>query len=156
MFEKNVHGRNKLSSGWLTLASALLEALHLHKWQRLSTMTSSKTAPIACTLATADFKDRIAWIGELTRDALRRYERQGLVLDLRYAPEAASRVREIVRKEQECCAFLTFEMLEELDEVRLTITAPAEATEAADLLFEQFVASAPKKPVLGCGCGRLT
>ena len=104
----------------------------------------------------ADFKDRIAWIGELTRDALRRYERQGLVLDLRYAPEAASRVREMVRKEQECCAFLTFEMLEELDEVRLTITAPAEATEAADLLFEQFVASAPKKPVLGCGCGRLT
>jgi len=113
-------------------------------------MTESKTPPIACTLMTADFKDRIAWIGELTRDALRKHERQGLVLDLRYAPEAASRVREMVRKEQECCAFLTFEMREELDEVRLTITAPPEATEAADLLFEQFVASAPTKPVLGC------
>jgi|SRR5579864_152193 len=109
-------------------------------------MTSSKTAPIACTLPTADFKDRMEWIGELTRDVLRKYERHGLVLDLRYAPEGAARVREMVHKEQQCCAFLTFKIREELDEIRLTITAPADAAEAADLLFEQFVASLSTRP----------
>jgi hypothetical protein len=113
---------------------------------------SSKTPPIACTLTAGNFNDRIAWIGELTRDALRSYERQDLVLDLRYAPEAAGRVREMVRKEQECCASLTFELHEDVDGIQLTITAPEQAREAADQLFEQFVASAPMKPELGC-CG---
>jgi hypothetical protein len=118
-------------------------------------MTLPKTPPIACTLTAEDFNDRIAWIRQLTRDALRSHERQDLVLDLRYSPEAADRVREMVRKEQECCTFLTFEMREDPDEVRLTITAPEVAKESANLLFEQFVASAPAKPVLGCcGSGR--
>jgi hypothetical protein len=111
---------------------------------------SSKTRPIACTLTSGYFKDRIAWIGELTRDALRSYERQDLILDLQYAPEAAGRVREMVRKERECCAFLTFELHEDVDEIRLTITAPEQAREAAEQLFEQFVASAPTKPELDC------
>lgn len=113
-------------------------------------MTSSNTEPIACTLPAANFRDRIAWIGELTRDALRSYERRDLVLDLRYAPEAADRVREMVRKEQECCAFLTFAIGEGPDEIRLTITAPEAARKASDALFEQFVASVPTKTTLEC------
>jgi hypothetical protein len=122
-------------------------------------MTSSKTPPIACTLTAGNFNDRIAWIGELTRDALRSHEQRGLVLDLRYAPEAAERVRHMVRKEQECCAFLTFETHENPDEIRLTITAPEEARASAQVLFEQFVAAAPTKPILdSCGskdtCGQ--
>jgi hypothetical protein len=115
-------------------------------------MASSNKPPISCTLTTGNFKDRIAWIGELTRDALRSYQQQGLVLDLRYAPESADRVREMVRKEQQCCAFLTFEIHEEPDEIRLEITAPEEARDSAALLFEQFVTFAPTRPVLGC-CG---
>jgi hypothetical protein len=115
-------------------------------------MTPSNTPPIACTLTTGNFKDRMAWIGGLTRDALRSYQQQDLVLDLRYAPEAAERVREMVRKEQQCCAFLIFEIHEEPDEIRLKITAPEEARETAALLLEQFVAFAPTRPVLG-GCG---
>ncbi|HLZ39788.1 MAG TPA: hypothetical protein VKQ11_02440 [Candidatus Sulfotelmatobacter sp.] len=113
-------------------------------------MTSSNTGPIACSLTADNLKNRLAWIGELTRDALRRHERRDLVLDLRYAPEAADRVREMVRKEQECCAFLAFETHEDPDEIRLTITAPEAARKAADELFEQFVASVPTKTVLGC------
>jgi hypothetical protein len=113
-------------------------------------VTLSNTQPIACTLTAGNFKDRMAWIGELTRDALRSHERQDLVLDLRYAPEAADRVREMVRKEQECCSFLTFAIREGLDEIRVTITAPEAARKAADELFERFVASVPTKNVLGC------
>src|SRR5713226_5711289 len=80
--------------------------------------------PIACTLAAEDFRDRLAWIAALTRDALRGYSRDDLVLNLRYAPEAASRVRELMLKEQVCCGFLAFEMYQHPDEVRLTIRRP--------------------------------
>jgi hypothetical protein len=118
-------------------------------------MKSSKTQPVACELTADNFNDRIAWIGELTRDALRSYDRQDLVLNLRYAPRAADRVREMVRREQECCGFLTFAIREDLDEIRVTITAPEHAREAADLLFDQFVASMPTKPVFGsCKWGK--
>jgi hypothetical protein len=45
-------------------------------------MSTTEAPPIACTLALAAFKDRIAWIDALTRDALRSHERRGLVLEL--------------------------------------------------------------------------
>jgi hypothetical protein len=106
-------------------------------------MTTTEAPPIACTLAPGAFKDRIGWIGALTRDGLRRHQRRDLVLDLRYAPEAAERVREMVRNEQACCSFLTFDLREAPDEIRLIITAPEPAREAADILFEQFIAGAP-------------
>ena len=98
--------------------------------------------PIACTLAGGDFRERLAWIAALTRDTMRSYDRDDLVLNLRYAPEAASCVREMVRKEQTCCGFLTFEMHEFRDEVRLTVTAPENARAVADALFEPFIAAA--------------
>jgi hypothetical protein len=92
----------------------------------------------------------MAWIGALTRDALRSHERRGPVLDLRYAPEARDRVREMVHKEQACCAFLDFDLREEPREIRLTITAPESAREAADTLFELFVAGARAAPACAC------
>ena len=117
---------------------------------RRAIVTLSNAQPIACTLTAGNFKDRMSWIGELTRDALRSHERQDLVLDLRYAPQAADRLREMVRKEQECCSFLTFAIREGLDEIRVTITAPEAARKAADELFERFVASVPTSAVLIC------
>jgi hypothetical protein len=116
----------------------------------MSEAASSETKTIACTLDAVGSKDRFAWIAELNRDALRSYERRGLVLELRYAPHAIERVRELVRGEQECCSFMTFGLHEEPKEVRLTITAPEGARDAADALFEQFVASAPTGAACGC------
>jgi hypothetical protein len=78
------------------------------------------------------FRERLAWIAALTRDALRSYDRNHPVLHLRYAPEAASRVREMVRKEQACCSFLTFEIHEDPDQVWLTIRAPEAARASVD------------------------
>jgi hypothetical protein len=97
--------------------------------------------PIACTLQGGSYQERLVWIAELTRNGLRSHSRTDLVLDLRYAAEVAARVREMVRKEEECCAFLAFELAEADGEVRLTITAPEKAREVADGLFEQFVPS---------------
>ena len=64
--------------------------------------------PIACTLSPSDYRTRLAEIAALSRDALRHVERRGLTLDLRYAPEAAARVRLLVEQERSCCAFLQF------------------------------------------------
>jgi hypothetical protein len=104
-------------------------------------MESRGGVPIACTLQPGSYQERIAWIVELARDGLRGVKREDLRLELRYAPHLASRVREMVGKEQECCAFLNFELTETGEDVRLTITAPERAREVADALFEQFVPS---------------
>ena len=113
-------------------------------------MTIAEALPIACTLAPGAFKDRLAWIGALNKDALRKYERRDLVLELSYAPEVSERVHEMVRNEQGCCGFLAFELRETGNEIRLNITAPERAREAADALFEQFLANAPAS--LSCAC----
>jgi hypothetical protein len=116
-------------------------------------MTMTEAPPLACTLAPAEFKDRLARIDGLARDALRGHARRDLVLDLRYAPEARDRVREMVRNERTCCAFLNFDLREGSNEIRLVITALESAREAADMLFAQFVAA----PVASaCGCAAST
>jgi hypothetical protein len=74
----------------------------------------------------------------LARDALRGFKRNDLVLELCYAPEAADRVRELVRREEVCCAFLAFDVRETPTEVLLTIRAPEEARAALDIVFGQF------------------
>jgi hypothetical protein len=114
-------------------------------------MTIVDSLPIACTLAPRAFKERTAQIATLNEDALRKYARRDLVLELNYAPEARERVREMVRNEQRCCAFLGFQLHEDANEIRLTITAPETAREAADTLFEQFIANAPAPPS-SCAC----
>ena len=95
--------------------------------------------PIACTLTAGSYQQRSEWIAALMRDGLRSHSRTDLRLDLRFAPSVADRVREMVRNEQECCAFLSFEVSEEPEDVWLTITAPERARDAADSLFDQFV-----------------
>jgi hypothetical protein len=96
--------------------------------------------PIACTLTGSRFQERLAEIAQLMRDGLRRFDRHGLDLNLHFAPDVASRVREMVAKEQACCAFLTFTITELADDLRLTITAPERGRDALDTLFEPFLA----------------
>ena len=100
---------------------------------------TQENQPIACTLGDDELRDRRAWIAELTRDALRRHQRDDLVLYLYYLPDAAIRVHEMVRLERACCAFLTFEIAERPDHVLLTIAAPEAAREAASAMFGQFI-----------------
>jgi hypothetical protein len=102
-------------------------------------MESGSGAPIACTLQPGDYRERLAWIAGLARDGLLGVRRDDLRLELRYALEVADRVREMVRKEQTCCAFLDFELAESDTGVQLTITAPERARDVADAMFEQFV-----------------
>lgn len=116
-------------------------------------MRETNTAPpIACTLDTRSFKSRLAWISALNARALTASQRRDLVLTLEYRREASDDVRELVRGEQACCAFLDFGLAERSDRLILTITAPEAARDAADMLFEQFDARDTPAERPGCGC----
>ncbi|WP_254633909.1 hypothetical protein [Mesorhizobium sp. GbtcB19] len=93
---------------------------------------------IACTLGASDLKERVAGIRALASRSLHRADRTPLSLELTYGSEALEEVTDLMRKEQACCAFLTFDLKTNSREVILTITAPSEAGEAADLLFDHF------------------
>jgi hypothetical protein len=105
---------------------------------------------IACTLSPGDYKERIASIQTLTSQSLLRHERRDLTLELVYAPGALARVHDMVTKEQACCSFLSFDVREAEHEVRLIITAPEDARDAADTLFEEFVKG--HSTTSSCGC----
>jgi hypothetical protein len=109
-------------------------------------MTADEQHSIACTLSGEAQLDRRAWIAALARDALRGSVRDDLTLRLRFAPEEVQRIQDMVRKEQACCSFLTFEMEERPQELSLIIRAPEAARAAADALFAQFTAAASPLP----------
>lgn len=101
-------------------------------------MTTS--LPIACTLTPDAHAARTTSIAELNRAFLRAHHREERALTLVYAPDAAARVRELVRRERECCAFLRFDVAEASGSVTLRVEVPAEADEAAGALLAPFLA----------------
>lgn len=101
------------------------------------------TTPFACNLDVSDYQDRLAWITELNTAFLRDYRRSGGRVELTYEPAAAARVREFVRREQQCCPFLEFTVSAGTDTVTLVIKAPPEAAEAADELFAPYTSRGP-------------
>ena len=95
--------------------------------------------PLTCCLSAGAYRNRIAWIEFLTRRALRTHARDDLVLGLDYAPEAAADVQKMVEEERICCAFLTFDLKEEADCIRVTITVPQAARDSANMLFRPLL-----------------
>lgn len=111
------------------------------------------TAPsIAGTLTPDADAVGVAWIADLDRASLRAHRRDGLALELVYAPDAAPQVRELIQRARDCCAFLRFVPSEAADAVRMRIEAPAkahDAADAADALFARFLAGAVAERVAG-------
>lgn len=110
----------------------------------------SAGAPIACSLESGAFRERLAWIAKLNRTALLDARRESLRLFLTYGRDHADQVREMVQREQQCCAFLGFELQEGDDSVTLSIEAPENAADALDAVFEPFLPS--ETGSAGCGC----
>lgn len=100
------------------------------------------TPPVRCALTGEDYDARLQWLADLTRDGLLGHQRRDLTLDLHYRQDGVDRVRHMVRLEQACCAFLSFEVTEAGGHVRLVITAPESARDVADQLFAQFLPAA--------------
>jgi hypothetical protein len=95
--------------------------------------------PLVCHLNGADYWNRIRWIENLTRRALRGRRHDDLKLHLTYASEVAADVRLMVERERACCVFLTFALLQEPDAIKVAITAPEVVRGSADMLFASFL-----------------
>lgn len=109
--------------------------------------------PIACTLSAGDVQERLRWIRRITTDSLTDHRVADGTLLLTYRHEAWPELREIVAKEQQCCAFLKFSLRELADGVELEIQAPEGADTSARWLFDQFLpADRQVSPRNACGC----
>jgi hypothetical protein len=102
--------------------------------------------PLACCLAGDDYRNRIAWIEDLTRRALRGHRRDDLTLHLIYRAEVAADVRLMVEHERACCAYLTFVLRPGPGAIAVTITVPEAVRSSADVLFAPFL---PGKSLFG-------
>jgi hypothetical protein len=114
----------------------------------------SPTEPIACTLGAGAYRERLAWIADLNRSALQTARRDGARLILTYDLRVAVRVREMIRRVQECCAFLAFELNEDEKELTLAITGPQAARDALAALFDPFLTGASMGGPCACMAAR--
>ncbi len=106
---------------------------------------SSELPVIGCTLEPTELQVRLAWIAQLNAAALRNFRREDLRLELIYWPAAIEKVREMVQREQRCCAFLSFAIRQEQSVVKVLIQVPEGKREIAETVFESFLAKAPGK-----------
>jgi hypothetical protein len=97
--------------------------------------------PAACALPTAEQPTRVAEFDALYRAALRRLERPcptRLVLSLEPGPGRVEEVRDLTRRETECCSFFTF-ALTELDALlQLEVAVPTAHIDVLDAIVERI------------------
>jgi hypothetical protein len=94
-----------------------------------------KELPIACTLTPGAMADRGEWLRRLGNESLIAGERRDGGMDLRFDASAEDEVRKWVRAEEECCAFLSFELDRAGDELRLAVAGPPGAEPVLDGLL---------------------
>ncbi len=100
-------------------------------------MGAPNELPIACSLSSSERDRRERDIADLMGRALihRSRSADGLLLRFTKSPDTAAAVREMVRRENECCPFLAFSLDERPAELWLTVSAPREAEGLLDGLF---------------------
>lgn len=98
--------------------------------------------PIACTLDARQTSDRQALIARLWADALIDTEPTvaGMRVRLCASSDVERRVHELIDAESRCCAFLTFEVVRDGDELVLDITGQADARSVIELYFDRAAA----------------
>lgn len=97
---------------------------------------------IACTLPPGALRDRTAWIGALNRTWLRAVERAPRRVTLAYGAGAEVELRDLLRLESACCAFLTFQLTPTPGGIILRIEAPE--VDGAEHLLAPFLSGAPE------------
>jgi len=101
-------------------------------------MTSD--TPISCSLSAGELKQRLAAIAEVGAGSLisRDIEGDRHLLYFWASVKARQRLEDIIAAEAECCAFLDLSLIEEGDQLVLSIAAPKDARALADGLAEAF------------------
>ena len=98
-------------------------------------MNGMDELPIACALTPDAMTDRVEWLRRLGASSMRGGRRVDGTLELRFDAAAEGEVREWVRAEQQCCAFLSFELDHDGRDLRLGVKAPAGAEPVLDGLL---------------------
>ncbi|HWG99601.1 MAG TPA: hypothetical protein VNV66_09810 [Pilimelia sp.] len=94
--------------------------------------------PEACTLPAAERPPRRAEFDDLFAAALRAQRRLSpTALRWRLDPAAEARARELVRRENECCAFFAFSFARDGDALCLDATVPAAHVAVLDALADR-------------------
>jgi hypothetical protein len=92
-------------------------------------MPTRSQLPIACALGAGAMKTRSHEWTTLARTSLvgRQLHARGVVLRYRRDPATEAELRRLVALENDCCAFLAFELIVQERELALTITGPEQA-----------------------------
>jgi len=96
--------------------------------------------PAACTLPTVERPMRVAEFDALFRAASRTVDRPEptrLVLGLEPAPGRAETVRDLTRRETECCSFFEFTVIEHQGRLRLEVVVPSAHVDVLTAIAER-------------------
>ncbi len=102
--------------------------------------------PPACTLPSAEQPTRVAEFDSLFRAGLRTIDRPSpdrLALVFQPLPGLAETVRDLTRRESECCSFFTFTVVEHQDRLMLEVEVPTDHADILDAIFERAAANRP-------------
>jgi len=110
----------------------------------MATAGDGSAPSMTCMLGSGEIKARIGQFRELAERALLSVRRERLRLHLVYAIDAAPDVRNLMRQEESCCAFLDLDIREQADGVHVTITAPKAAADSVLQLFALFAPNSSK------------
>jgi hypothetical protein len=97
-----------------------------------------------CTLDDRELAERLRAIARLLAQAMIDCHRNADGIVLSFHGSAAAAVRDVVRRERECCGFLDF-TLEETDDQRIRLVVRSRPQERQE-------PSAPSTQAVGCGC----
>ena len=93
--------------------------------------------PISCALTESELAERRRTILISLRDKVCGTQRlaSGFAYEFPHAPEVALKIKQAVDLERECCGFLTFNIMEMEEHIRLEITGPMESVDLIEDFF---------------------
>jgi hypothetical protein len=101
----------------------------------------SSDTPIACSLSADELPKRLAEMRGIGMDALLSVDANG-VMHFRADHETRQRLEAVIAAESSCCAFLSFNLRDEREELLLSIAAPEGAEPLARDLVDAFAGAA--------------
>ena len=98
--------------------------------------------PIACSLGPTEMARRQQEARDLAREALVGRERRdgGVRLEYRHSDAVEAAVRDLVRRERECCPFLDLRLEAGAERITVDISAPPDARAVLDAIYEASAA----------------
>lgn len=97
----------------------------------------SNETPIACSLSAEELPKRLREMRDIGRDALRSVDRDG-AMRFRAGRATRDRLEAVIAAESACCAFLSFDLRDDGDDLVLSIAGPSTAEPLARDLVHAF------------------